>query len=140
MALAKKAEKRIRIPENLRAPFAQMVSDEAYLRATDESKTIIGLVFEKVLPASAFARDRMLNVYSGDSLFTSVSDVLRSNVTGAIGTVAEADYKPIIEFGARLIHERSCGTALYTGAMDIPPLRRCLNCGACRRQPDARAC
>ena len=125
MALAKKAEKRIRIPENLRAPFAQMVSDEAYLRATDESKTIIGLVFEKVLPASAFARDRMLNVYSGDSLFTSVSDVLRSNVTGAIGTVAEADYKPIIEFGARLIHERSCGTALYTGAMDIPHLRRC---------------
>lgn len=102
-----------------------MVSDEAYLRAADESKTIIGLVFEKVLPASAFARDRMLNVYSGDSLFTSVSDVLRSNVTGAIGTVAEADYKPIIEFGARLIHERSCGTALYTGAMDIPHLRRC---------------
>ena len=124
MAL-KKAEKRIRIPENLRVPFAQMVSDEAYLRASDESKTIIGLVFDEVLPTSAFARERMLDVYSGDSLFTSVSDVLRTNVTGAIGNVADGGYKPIVEFGARLIHARSCGTALYTSAADMPHLRRC---------------
>ena len=124
MAL-KKAEKRIRIPENLRVPFAQMVSDEAYLRASDESKTIIGLVFDEVLPSSAFARERMLDVYCGDSLFTSASDVLRSNVTGAIGNVADGGYKPIVEFGARLIHARSCGTALYTGAVDMPHLRRC---------------
>lgn len=125
MGPVKKAEKRIRIPEDLRVPFAQMVSDEAYLRATDESKTIIGLVFDEVLPSSAFARERMLDVYAGDSLFTSVSDVLRSNVTGAIGTVADCGYKPIVEFGAKLIHERSCGTALYTGAVDMPHLRRC---------------
>ena len=35
MVYKKKAEKRIRIPENLKTPFSQMVSDEAYLRATD---------------------------------------------------------------------------------------------------------
>ena len=65
MVYKKKAEKRIRIPENLKTPFSQMVSDEAYLRATDESKAIIGLVFDEVLPSPAFPRDRMLDVYSG---------------------------------------------------------------------------
>lgn len=55
MAIVKKAEKRIRIPEELKAPFSRMVADEAYLRAADESKTIIGLVFDKVLPAAALS-------------------------------------------------------------------------------------
>lgn len=95
MVYKKKAEKRIRIPENLKTPFSQMVSDEAYLRATDESKAIIGLVFDEVLPSPAFPRDRMLDVYSGSGLFASVSDVLRSNVTGATGTVAHGGYKPL---------------------------------------------
>lgn len=127
MVYKKKAEKRIRIPENLKTLFSQMVSDEAYLRATDESKAIIGLVFDEVLPSPAFPRDRMLDVYSGSGLFASVSDVLRSNVTGATGTVAHGGYKPIVEFGFELIHERRCGTALFTGAMDMPHLRRCFD-------------
>ena len=37
----------------------------------------------------------MLDVYSGSGLFASVSDVLRSNVTGATGTVAHGGYKPL---------------------------------------------
>lgn len=127
MAATKNGEKRIRIPENLRTPFSQMVSDEAYLRATDESKAIIGLVFDKVLPSPAFPRDRMLDVYGGKSLFASVSDVLRSNVTGATGTVAHSDYKPIVVFGFDLFHERRCETAFFTGAMDMPHLRRCFD-------------
>lgn len=127
MAIAKKAEKRIRIPEELKAPFSRMVADEAYLRAADESKTIIGLVFDQVLPAATYPRERMYDVYSGDSLFTSVSDVLRANVTGATGTVANDGYKPIVEFGSELIRARNCGTGLYTGAEDMPHLRRCFD-------------
>lgn len=127
MAIVKKAEKRIRIPEELKAPFSRIVADEAYLRAADESKTIIGLVFDKVLPTAAYPRERMYDVYSGDSLFTSISDVLRSNVTGATGTVANEEYKPIVEFGSELIRARNCGTGLYTGAADMPHLRRCFD-------------
>lgn len=128
MPQAKKAEKRIRIPENLRVPFARIVSDEAYLRATDESRAIIGLVFDQVLPSSAFPRERMLDVYGGEGLLASVSDVLRSNVTGAVGSVADGGYRPIVEFGARLmlIHARGCGDALDADAMGMTHMRRCL--------------
>ena len=126
MAITKKAEKRIRIPDELKIPFSQMVADEAYLRAADESKTIIGL-FDTVLPAAAYPHERMYDVYCGDSLFTSISDVLRSNVTGAIGVVNDKYYKPIVEFGAELIRSKNCGTSLFTGAADMPHLRRCFD-------------
>ena len=113
MPQAKKAEKRIRIPENLRVPFARIVSDEAYLRATDESRAIIGLVFDQVLPSSAFPRERMLDVYGGEGLLASVAD---------------GGYRPIVECGARLmlIHARGCGDALDADAMGMTHMRRCL--------------
>ncbi|VWL93842.1 Uncharacterised protein [Collinsella intestinalis] len=101
--------KRLLMPvdERSKAILDTIIADQSRMRGVSHSDAILQDILDSQIPKTEFARFHVERVYADDcTVLGSISNVLRWNISGCVGTVYQTDYKPIIEFGLNLINRK----------------------------------
>ena len=112
-----RSTKRLLLPKErrLKTVVERIIDDQSELWGLSNSDAIIRDILSSYLPEGEYARFHAEEVLAGEvSIMGDIARVLRHNVTGPTGDVAQTNYLPIVEFGLKMIRHKHLETAMDT--------------------------